>query len=135
MKWKMCSIGVLVSRILSSIWGFLKVFIQNLGFLTNFIYVSIYLVNIYLHTEILTPRSSKSVKNSSLYDLKKKRFNFRDFWQEIYPLGSPWDGVRGLIWEHSFEYHESTWSVGLKNAITLRSIFSKLKVDCTPLSN
>ena len=124
MKWKTCSIGALVPHILSSIWGFLRVFSQNLGFLTKFIYISIYLVNIYLHADILTPRSSKSVKNSSLYDfLKKWALNFWDFWRETYPLGSPWEGVRGLIQENMFAYHKSTWSEGLKNAITLRSIF------------
>ena len=100
----------------------------------NFIYLSIYLVNVYLHTEILTPRSSKSVENSNFYDFFLKwEFNFWDFWWEIYPLGTPRKGVRGSIWKNLFEYHESTWSVGLKNAITLRLIFQNSGVDCTPL--
>ena len=133
MKWKMCSIQTLVSRNLSSIWGFWRIFSQNKGFLINFFYISIYLVNIYLHTEILTPRSSKSVKNSSLYDFFKKwGFKFRDFRRVIYPLRSPWRGIRGSIWENSFEYHESTWSVGLKNAITLRSIFQNPRLTAPP---
>ena len=132
----MCSIRALVSRILSSIWGFLRVFSQNLGFLTKFIYVSFYLVNIYLHADILTPRSSKLVKNSSFYNFFKKwALNFWDFWRETYPLGSPWEGVRGLIQENLFAYHESTWSVGLKNAITLKSIFQNSGVDCTPFNS
>ena len=114
--------------------GVLEDFLVKIrDFWSIFLYISIYLVNIYLHTEILTPRSSKSVKNSSLYDfLKKWGFNFRDFRRVIYPLLSPWRGIRGSIWENSFEYHESTWSVGLKNAITLRPIFQNPRLTACP---
>ena len=68
-------------------------FSQNLRFLINLIFLSIYLVINYLHTVILTPRSSKSDKNSSLYDLKKEieieflRFLARDL--------SPWESLGG----------------------------------------